>query len=165
VTSRRTVTSSTGVTDRSFRATQKTLPPSPSATHYLSTNDGRTVHVNGNPIPDADPATFQLLHGTYARDDRRVFYFADQIVDSDLASFRLLDGPYANDSGHAYWTGKTIDGADPGHLPRLNADFECSADDEHTYYRRSVIANADPQTFPPDPAVTNCAEMSISFTE
>ena len=54
-----------------------------SADHYLFTKDGQTVHVNGNPIPDADPATFQLLHGAYARDDRRVFYFADQIVDAD----------------------------------------------------------------------------------
>ena len=27
------------------------------ADHYLFTKDGQTVHVNGNPIPDADPAT------------------------------------------------------------------------------------------------------------
>ncbi|MDT5017760.1 MAG: hypothetical protein QOD39_3920, partial [Mycobacterium sp.] len=25
--------------------------------HYVFTRDSRTVHVNGNPIPDADPAT------------------------------------------------------------------------------------------------------------
>ncbi len=83
----------------------------------------------------------------------------------DLASFRPLDGPYASDYGHVYWMGKTIDGASPNTFRILNADFECSADDKYAYYRRSIIANADPRTFPPDPAVTNCSKTSISFTE
>ena len=82
-----------------------------------------------------------------------------------LASFRSLDGPYASDSGHVYWMGKTIDGADPNTFRVLNADFEYSADDTHAYHRRTFIANADRRTFPPDPAVTNCAETSILFTE
>ncbi len=87
------------------------------ADRYRFTEDGQTVHVNGNPIPDADPATFQILHGAYAHDHRRVFYFTDQIVDADLSFFRPLDGPYASDSAHVYWMGKTIDGADPNDLP------------------------------------------------
>ncbi len=36
--------------------------------HYLFTKDTRTVHVNGNPIADADPATFRVLQGAYAQD-------------------------------------------------------------------------------------------------
>jgi hypothetical protein len=47
----------------------------------------------------------------------------------------------------------------------LNAAFECSADGQRAYYRQAVIAAADPRTFPPDRAVTNCTETSISFTE
>ena len=70
------------------------------ADHYLVTEDGQTFHVNGNPIPDADPATIQILHVAYARDDRRIFDFTDQIGDADLSSFRPLDGPYASDSAH-----------------------------------------------------------------
>jgi hypothetical protein len=31
--------------------------------HYLFTKDSRTIHVNGNPIADADPATFRVLQG------------------------------------------------------------------------------------------------------
>ena len=40
--------------------------------HYLFTKDSRTVHVNGNPIADADPATFHVLQGAYAQDGRRI---------------------------------------------------------------------------------------------
>jgi hypothetical protein len=43
--------------------------------HYLFTKDSRTVHVNGKPIADADPATFHVLQGAYAQDARRIFYF------------------------------------------------------------------------------------------
>lgn len=68
------------------------------AAHYLYTRDGRAVHVNGNPIPDADPATFQVLQGAYARDNKRVFYFDQPIAGADLSSFRPLDGPYASDA-------------------------------------------------------------------
>src|SRR5262249_29988007 len=81
--------------------------------HYLFTKDGRTVQVNGNPIADADPATFRVLQGAYAQDDRHVFYFADQVVTADATSFRALDGPYASDKNRVYWMGKVIDGADP----------------------------------------------------
>jgi DKNYY family len=133
--------------------------------HYLFTKDSRTVHVNGNPIAGADPATFRVLQGAYARDDQRVFYFADQIADADLTWFRALDGPYASDSQHVYWMGKTIAGADPSTFRVLNADFECSADQQRAYYRQSVIAGADPSSFPPGRAVTRCDETSISFAE
>jgi DKNYY family len=107
----------------------------------------------------------QILHGAYARDDRRVFISQTKIVDADLSSLRPLDGPYANDYGRVYWMGKTIDGASPNTFRILNTDFQYSTPDRYAYYRRSIIGNADPRTFPPDPAVTNCAKTSISFTE
>ena len=98
------------------------------ADHHLYTKDGRTVHVNGNPIPEADPSTFQVLQGAYTRDSQHVFYFDQPIVEADLSSFRPLDGPYASDSAHVYWMGKAIDGADPSTFRVLNANFECSTD-------------------------------------
>jgi DKNYY family protein len=133
--------------------------------HYLFTKDSRTVHVNGNPIPGADPATFRVLQGAYARDDQHVYHFADRIADADPVSFRALDGPYASDSQRVYWMGKTIAGADPGTFRVLNADFECSADQVHAYYRQSVVAGTDPRSFPPGRAVTGCTETSVSFAQ
>lgn len=107
--------------------------------HYLFTKDGSAVHINGNPIADADPATFQVLSGAYAQDAGHIFYFADQIVDAS--------------------------GAQPGTFRVLNANFECSADQERAYYRNIVIADADPSTFPPGKAVTGCDETSIAFAD
>ena len=135
------------------------------ADHYLYTKDSSTVHVNGNPITDADPATLQVLQGAYARDVRHVFYFDQQIADADLSSFRPLEGPYATDSARVYWMGRAIDGANAGTFRVLNANFECSADDQRAYYRQTVIAGADPRTFPPDKAVTNCSDTSILFAD
>jgi hypothetical protein len=133
--------------------------------HYLFTKDTRTVHVNGNPIADADPATFRVLQGAYAQDARRIFYFTDPIIDADAASFRPLDGPYAGDARWAYWMGKPIDRADPATFRVLNAAFECSADAARAYYRQSAITGADPRKFPPGRAVTNCTETSVSFAD
>ena len=61
--------------------------------------------------------------------------------------------------------GKPINGADPTTFRVLNAAFECSADAERAYYRQSVITGADPRAFPPDRAVTNCTETSVSFAD
>ena len=133
--------------------------------HYLFTKDAETVHVNGNPIAQADPDTFRVLGGAYATDDRHVFYFADQIPDASLSSFRLLQAPYASDAQRVYWMGKAIDGADPATFHVLNANFECSADAEHAYYRKTVIAGADPRSFPQGRAATGCTETSIAFAE
>lgn len=135
----------------SFEAVDRTYARDKSAVYYdgrqipgadpatfelLDRKDGRTVHVNGNPIAGADPATFRVLAGAYAQDAGHVFYFADQIIDADAASFRVL-----------------------------NADFECTADEQRAYYRDTVIANADPGTFPPGKAVTGCDETSIAFAD
>jgi DKNYY family len=133
--------------------------------HFLFTKDTHSVHVNGNKITDADPVSFHVLAGAYAQDTRHVFYFSDPIVNADAVSFRALDGPYASDAHHAFWMGKAIHGADPATFRVLNAAFECSADAERAYYRQTVIAHAEPRTFPPNRVVTNCSETSISFAD
>lgn len=133
--------------------------------HYLFTKDRGAVHVNGNPIAGADPATFAVLQGGYSRDAGRVFYFDRQIAGADTASLHPLDGPYAADAARVYWMGTVIKGADPATFRVLNADFECSADATRAYYRDVVVAGADPDTFPPGRAVTRCDETTISFDQ
>jgi hypothetical protein len=128
-------------------------------------SDAETVQVNGNPIDQADPATFRVLGGAYATDGQRAFYFTDRIPDASLASLHPIESPYAGDSGRVYWMGKTIDGADPVTFRVLNAAFECSADAEHAYYQKTVVAGADPRAFPPGRAVTGCSETSITFAD
>ncbi len=78
--------------------------------HYLFAEDSRTVRVNGTPVVDADPSTFQVLGGAYARDENRGFYFTDRVADLDVATFHAHDGPYAADAKRVCWMGKTIPG-------------------------------------------------------
>jgi DKNYY family protein len=131
--------------------------------HYLFAKDRQTVSVNGNAIVGADPVSFVVLHGAYARDGARIFYFTDQMPAADAASFQVVDGPYAGDSARVYWMGKEIAGADPSTFRVLNAAFECSADRSRAYYRDTPIAGADPRTFPPAGAATGCSETTIAF--
>lgn len=60
---------------------------------------------------------------------------------------------------------RAIAGADPNTFRVLNADFECSADQTHAYYRQAVISGADPRSFPPGRAVIGCTDTSISFAQ
>ena len=141
------------------RALRDHLEPRSLPVHQGRQNRSRQRH----PVGQADPATFRVLGGAYATDGQRVFYFTDLIPDAGVASFRPLEAPYAGDAERVYWMGKTIDGADPATFRVLNADFECSADAGHAYYRKAVIADADPRSFPPGRAATGCSETSITF--
>lgn len=132
--------------------------------HYLFAEDSSTVYVNGNPIKDADPATFEVYSGAYAKDAARLYYFTDLIPGGDPATFKVLKSPYARDDHHAYWMGKVVPGADPTSFVVLNADFECTADSAHAYYRDIVIKDFDPSTIPKGTTVTNCSETSLSYS-
>lgn len=131
--------------------------------HYLFTKDARAVEVNGALIADADPATFRVLKGGYARDRQSIFYFTDRVADADPSSFATLAGSYGRDARHAFWMGAPIPGADSASFRVLNANLECSADGGHAYYQDTVITGADPRTFPAGRAVTECTDRSIMF--
>lgn len=131
--------------------------------HYLFTKDASAVEVNGTVIVDADPASFRVLQGGYARDARSIFYFIDRVDDADPATFQTLTGSYARDARHVYWMGAPIPGADSASFRVLNANLECSADARHAYYQDTVVAGADPQTFPAQRAVTACSVSAITF--
>jgi hypothetical protein len=74
-----------------------------------------------------------VLGGAYATDGQRFFYFTDRIRDaSDPATFLVL-----------------------------HANFECSADARHAYYRRGVIAHADPRSFSKGRAVTGARRRRL----
>ncbi len=133
--------------------------------HYLFTKDARTVHVNGEPIDGADPATFRVLEGAYAVDDRSAFYFTRRIADADRATFAVREGAFAADARHVYWMGEVIDGADPVTFRVLNRNFDCSADARRDVYQRTPFAGADPADFPRGRDVTGCSATSMSFAE
>jgi hypothetical protein len=132
--------------------------------YYLFTKDARTVHVNGNPIVGADPTTFRVLKAGYAQDVDGILYFTERIPDADVPSFEVLEGPFARDTRHAYWMGKPIPEADGSTFRVVNANFECTADGTHAYYRDRVIVDADPRSFPRGHTVTGCSEAGVYFS-
>jgi hypothetical protein len=134
---------------------------------YLYATDSRAVYVNGNVVTGAAPRGFRVLDGAYAVDGDGAgdgaFYFDAPILGADASTLRTLGGPYAVDAQRVYWMGQVIDGADPASFTVLNANFECSADRGHAYHRQSVIADADPSSFPAGRPVTGCSGTSLSF--
>jgi hypothetical protein len=131
---------------------------------YAYDRDARTVFVQGNPILQADPATFQVIQEDYARDQRHIFYFDQVIASADLASFQVLASPYARDAQSVFWMQHPIPGADPQSFKILNLAFQCAADHKQAYYQNQVIANADPKSFPAGQTVNNCSASDISFS-
>jgi DKNYY family len=98
-----------------------------------------------------------------------VYWSDGSVLSDDPAHFAIVSNQdhylFTKDSRAVRVNGNPIAGADPATFRVLNADFECSADQLRAYYRQTVVANADPGTFPPDRAVTYCDETSIRFAD
>ena len=130
---------------------------------FIYFKDSKTVFVLGNPIQGADPASFQVIGAGYSRDAARVFYSNQLLPKADPASFEFIEGAYGRDQRAAYWMGKIIPEADSKTFRILNADFECTADAQHAYYRDMVIQNVDVNSIPPGARATNCSEDGVSL--
>lgn len=131
---------------------------------YTYLKDSQTVFVNGNPIHGAKPNTFQVISEGYSRDSEHVFYFDELISTADVTTFEALEQQYARDAVSAYWMGKPIPNSDPASFYILNADFECTADANHTYYQDQLIKGFDPATIPTNAQVNSCDLTTVYFT-
>jgi hypothetical protein len=132
--------------------------------YHTYIRDSQVVFVNGNPISNAEAATFEVLAAGYGRDTNQVYYF-DQAMPADPPAFEILENPYSRDSRSVFWMEHVIPDANPQTFHVLNADFECSADSEHAYYQDQLISGFDPATIPVDAYVTNCTDTGIFFSQ
>src|SRR5690606_32551325 len=69
--------------------------------------DRNHVYLNGNVIPEANPATFELLEEQYTRDQNYV-YLNERIFSNDPVNFEFLSSFLMRDSQHIYWSDKII---------------------------------------------------------
>ncbi len=132
--------------------------------YYTYVKDSKSVFVNGGKIPNADPATFEVIVDAYSRDASHIFYFNVLIPKADPATFEILESPYAKDSTLVFWQENVIPGADPLTFRVLNANFECSADAKFAYYQDQTIKNFDASTLPVDVQVNNCSATELYIT-
>lgn len=74
------------------------------------------VMVTYNVLPEADPATFELIDSTasdsYFRDKRRVYYNGIEITDADPKSFVPLNKNFAKDKNRVYCNDRPLVEAD-----------------------------------------------------
>jgi hypothetical protein len=76
-------------------------------------NDGKVVCFMGRPVRGADPKTFEVLLGNYARDAKSVFFSNKRSQKIDRATFRVLNANFGVDSAHAYFEAAPIRDANP----------------------------------------------------
>jgi hypothetical protein len=134
--------------------------------------DRNTVLFDGEPIKDADPATFEVIDGgTYAKDRNRVYsdgtsislaVSAVQVVGGYATDgnrgfydgkqlpgdrFIVFDGgTYAKSSVGAFWFGRAIEGVDAASFEVIQPLASYAKDKSHVYYEGRRI-RADPRMF------------------
>jgi hypothetical protein len=126
------------------------------------TNDGKRVCYMGRPVRGADPKTFEVLLGNYARDARSVFFHTIRAAKIDRATFRVLNANFGIDASSAYFVVTPIRGANPGTFRVLDSSLVAepgghflqagyAADARSIWFASGVgvfrIKNAEPKTF------------------
>jgi hypothetical protein len=76
-------------------------------------NNGKKVLHRGRPVRGADPKTFEVLLGNYARDAKSVFFHSIKSPKIDRDTFRPLNANFGVDATQAYFVVTPIKGADP----------------------------------------------------
>jgi hypothetical protein len=96
------------------------------------------VYFRGSPIPEADPATFELLNSPFSRDLNHV-YISGTIFTDDPGNFEILGENVYRDSQHIYWNTEIISD-DPSNLVILYSE------NYYTYFKDSttVFVNGNP---------------------
>jgi hypothetical protein len=109
--------------------------------------DSNNVYFHGVLIPDADPATFELLDSPYSRDANHV-YVSDSIHSNDPAHFEIVQGNVMRDSEHIYWSGEIISD-NPEHLVIIGTwgFYTYLEDSDKVYINGEVIKYASPIGF------------------
>jgi hypothetical protein len=82
---------------------------------FTYARDQQRVYQGDQVITGADPQTFQVLgDGEYSKDAKQVYDSTASVLSgADVATFELLSDGYAKDAKQVYWSGLSIDGADP----------------------------------------------------
>ena len=102
-------------------------------------------------IEGADPSTFEMIEGGYAKDKNRVYNNTRIIEGADPKTFELIsDEPsnsfsWSKDAYHVFKSGVIVEGAQPSIFKVLGHMFGIDA--EHVFSGRYLIVGADPATF------------------
>jgi len=108
--------------------------------------DRARVYYREQSVPDADPASFEVVWGHYARDGKHVFYKHQRVPGADPQTLRMLPRDWAVDRSRAYFRGRPIASiADPASLDVLDPPFV--RDRKHVYLNQTPLPDVDPASF------------------
>lgn len=107
-------------------------------------------HYGPCTIERADPETFTVLSERYSKDKYHAFHECSLIKDADAKTFIVTSGFLAKDSRNVFRSGKLVSNANPDtfkHLKHRFSNLNFYTDDQHVYYFRNIVDDADPGTF------------------
>ncbi|WP_286607689.1 DKNYY domain-containing protein [Variovorax jilinensis] len=73
--------------------------------------DKARVYFRGEPIGDADPATWTFIDREYARDKTRIYFRGKLVAGADPATWKVISAEYAQDKYGYYALGRRVQGS------------------------------------------------------
>lgn len=110
--------------------------------YFFPSTDWKTLST-------ADPWSFEVLSGVYAKDQYSVYRNGESLVGSNVSAFVTINDYIAKDNLSAYHLGFPIPGSDPQSFDALNLFY--SKDSANVYFRTDIVVWADLGTFVVDP--------------
>jgi len=104
-----------------------------------------------------------VLSSNYSQDNKYCYYFMTPLPEADPATFQLVGEFYAKDAQRVYTNGGIIEGADPATFRVLNGPAGCSCDAQHAYSMSTRIDGVDPKDFRDKKTCVSCNETEIKF--
>jgi|GEM_PF-5378532 len=144
--------------------------------HYA--RDVNHVYVFGNVIRGVEPESFLALNNNGYIKDKNNVYFADPDADNAhfAGSFKVLDGAdpaifeylgdyYAKSKNNIYYKNTILKYADAASFTTFNGVKVrgLAKDEDHVYFRGSIIDGADPTTFDPETYKVPYQPVVISY--
>ena len=110
--------------------------------------DANRVWRTDVPIKGADAATAQVVNpGWVWKDKHSVYYQFTPFVSADPESFRHLDHAFYRDAKHVYWSSTRLSGADVNTFRTFGNDIPYAADERHAWFGDTRMPNIDAGSF------------------
>lgn len=135
--------------------------------YYKFGKDKHRVFYAGKEIPKADPETFEVLKGGYAKDRNRAYHVSfgiREITEVDVVSFEALNRDFAKDQNHIYRESAKISNEPSNFRLIANSGFA----DMITYYEMNgeiyVYDGMDKEKLIPTTSTTTFAVLNGGFS-
>lgn len=110
--------------------------------------DANRVWRTDVPIEGADPATARVVNpGWVWRDSRSVYYQFTRLAEADPETFRHLNQAFYRDARHVYWSTTRLVGADVLTFRTFGNDVPYAVDERHVWFGAERIPHVDAGSF------------------